>query len=126
DAVLFDKTGTLTAGRPEVVSIEWPSGVAESNRDTVQALAASMAAHSRHPLSHGISRLNPQRLPLSDWQELQGRGLEARTQTGETPSEMLRLGSLRWLADSGVDLGETRERVEQWTKSGHSILGFAR
>jgi len=128
-AVLFDKTGTLTAGRPEVLAVEWASGVAEPERDSLQALAATMASYSRHPLSQAVSQLNSHRVPLSDWQELQGRGLQALLQRDGQPPELLRLGSLRWLAEpseSRVAMGHATERAEQWAKSGYTVLGFAR
>lgn len=126
DAVMFDKTGTLTTGRPEVLAVELPAGMEESNRDVLQALAATMASYSLHPLSQAVSRLSTQRLPLSEWQEHQGRGLQARISLGEQGPETLRLGSMRWLAQCGVDLGGSNERAENWATAGCSVLGLAR
>ena len=39
---------------------------------------------------------------MTDWQEIRGCGIEA--QIRDDKSEIIRLGSLRWLKESGVDL----------------------
>ena len=49
DTVVFDKTGTLTEGEPQ-----WLNPDALTGDDL--ALAVSMAAHSRHPLSQAVTR----------------------------------------------------------------------
>ncbi|WP_095204629.1 cation-translocating P-type ATPase [Mesorhizobium carmichaelinearum] len=48
DAAVFDKTGTLTLGRPKLLN-------ASSIDPTMLAIAADMAAHSRHPFSRAIA-----------------------------------------------------------------------
>ena len=80
DTVVFDKTGTLTTGE---LSLE---GGAPEN---ILQLAASLAAHSRHPLSRAVARgWTGPLLPLVDLKEIPGAGMSATWQ-GET----LRLGS---------------------------------
>jgi Cu2+-exporting ATPase len=74
DTVIFDKTGTLTMDRLRLV-----------NRDTIDraalAIAASLAAHSRHPYSKALAAagrddaITP--LTLSDISEQPGAGLQA-------------------------------------------------
>src|SRR5699024_9354921 len=51
DAIVFDKTGTLTEGKFGVTNI-----VAEDHfsEDDVLAIAASLEAHSEHPIAQGI------------------------------------------------------------------------
>ena len=48
---VLDKTGTITAGRPRVVSFDVEPG--EDARDVLR-LAASVEAHSEHPLARAI------------------------------------------------------------------------
>ncbi|TKB22993.1 MAG: cation-translocating P-type ATPase, partial [Mesorhizobium sp.] len=48
DTAVFDKTGTLTLGQPRLVN-------ASSIDPAVLAIAADMAAHSRHPFSKAIA-----------------------------------------------------------------------
>ncbi|MER9851436.1 cation-translocating P-type ATPase [Mesorhizobium sp. M0106] len=50
DAAVFDKTGTLTLGQPRLVN-------AASIDPGMLAIAADMAAHSRHPFSKAIAGL---------------------------------------------------------------------
>ncbi|MDX3977547.1 heavy metal translocating P-type ATPase [Shinella sp.] len=82
DTAVFDKTGTLTLGKPRLV-----------DRDRVNrghlALAAALAAHSRHPLSVALAGANAGPMPVIDAvAEIAGGGLEAAT-----PQGLLRLGN---------------------------------
>ncbi|MCC2613015.1 cation-translocating P-type ATPase [Neorhizobium petrolearium] len=85
DSVLFDKTGTLTLGRPKLVD----AGKAAPHH---LALAASLAAHSRHPLSKALYDIASGPMPVfNEVVELPGKGLEARTVNG-----IYRLGNRRF------------------------------
>ena len=74
DTVVFDKTGTLSLGKPRLVD-------APSIEPDKLALAAAIAAHSRHPCSRALtaaaSDLPGQRVELTDIAEHPGSGLEA-------------------------------------------------
>ncbi|MBB6414398.1 cation-translocating P-type ATPase [Mesorhizobium sangaii] len=48
DTAVFDKTGTLTLGQPRLIN-------ASSIDPAMRAIAAAMAAHSRHPFSKAIA-----------------------------------------------------------------------
>ncbi|VIO78151.1 heavy metal translocating P-type ATPase [Bradyrhizobium ivorense] len=88
DAVVLDKTGTLTAGRPRLT-------LAGETRTEARALAAAIAAHSRHPYSQALAALGEAQTPvaLDAVAEVPGAGLEARS--GET---IYRLGRPEWAA----------------------------
>lgn len=89
DTVVFDKTGTLTLGQPMLSGGNYT--------DTDLALAASLADHSKHPLSRAISLAagNNERSSLSDVREIPGHGIEAMLD-----GERIRLGKRDWC---GVD-----------------------
>ncbi|MFN3318071.1 MAG: cation-translocating P-type ATPase [Allorhizobium sp.] len=85
EAVAFDKTGTLTLGRPRLVDatkIE-PIGF---------AVAAGLAAHSRHPLSRALwAAYGGQPRGFDTVREVPGSGVEAETVEG-----VWRLGNRRF------------------------------
>lgn len=85
DTVVFDKTGTLTMGQPIL------SGGDYSDADL--ALAASLADHSKHPLSRAISHAagDRGRQALSDIREVPGHGIEAML-----GNQRVRLGKREW------------------------------
>ena len=133
-SVIFDKTGTLTQGRLAVAAVE-PLGHAPSSVEQIQELAAQLAAPSNHPLSRAIAGLGPQvdsraAKPTSNhsfenWRELRGRGVEAISPSAEQPGSTLRLGSLNWLRELGVESGSA-SFTETWSNRGATILGLAR
>jgi Cu+-exporting ATPase len=134
-AVVFDKTGTLTEGNVSVATLQdlRPAG---DRQVQLEALAAGLAQPSGHPLSRAVAELtrgasgqaastapasDGEAPALSDWQEVRGHGVQARTAAGS-----LRLGALGWLAESGVDLGSAATFLEEWSARGATILGLAR
>jgi len=149
-AVLFDKTGTLTVGKPEVADCLEVQGP----KSKVQSLAAALARHSTHPLSQAIARLASEPIPVSEWQERRGCGIEAklpatlsltpprpenknkisRPWAAPPPSApapedeiepVLRLGSLRWLRESGVELAAGQTFTTEWSQQGATLVGLA-
>jgi Cu2+-exporting ATPase len=88
DHVVFDKTGTLTSGVPELAD----RGVVDLE---LLAVAAAMAAHSRHPYSQAVAAegraRNARVVMLTDLVEHAGAGLEGRV--GDT---VYRLGRPDW------------------------------
>ena len=98
DMAAFDKTGTLTLGRPRL------AGQERLDPDKL-ALAAALAAHSRHPLSRALAAAgaNDRAVPhLSDISEHPGLGLEAKAGRG-----VYRLGRAGWALDMGGEEGGT-------------------
>ncbi|MCE5204066.1 MAG: cadmium-translocating P-type ATPase [Actinomycetia bacterium] len=72
-AVAFDKTGTLTRGRPAVVFVH------ASDERALLETAASLEAHSNHPLAVAVVRYAAERgiapRPVTELEELAGRGV---------------------------------------------------
>ncbi|MCC7260726.1 MAG: cadmium-translocating P-type ATPase [Alphaproteobacteria bacterium] len=101
---VFDKTGTLTLGKPE---LQHPERYSERELQ----LAASLAAHSKHPLSQAVSRAYHGPLLPSMVQEIPAHGLE-----GTVNGIQLRLGKRSWCTDIADD-GDTS--LELWLVSGN-------
>ena len=120
-SVVFDKTGTLTMGRPEVAAAtEFAIRHSEFN-----ALAAALARHSTHPISQAIAKISAEKIEVTDWKEIRGAGVEAKSEIGNRKSEMVRLGSLRWLRECGADLAAGEKFVSEWSGQGATIVGLA-
>ena len=118
DTVVLDKTGTLSLGR-----------LVLHNRDAVRAsdlaLAASIAALSRHPLCQALVQCAPKAPAFAgDVIEHPGQGLSATSEDGEA-----RLGSRAWcgVADTGTDAGDPgAEGPELWlSRPGREPVRFA-
>jgi Cu+-exporting ATPase len=120
-AVIFDKTGTLTLGKPEVAETKAEGG---RQKAEIQSLAAALARNSTHPISQAIAKISMEKIELSDWKEIRGSGVEAKLEIGNRKSE-IRLGSLRWLKESGVDLVAGEKFVAEWSGQGATIVGLA-
>ncbi len=92
DTILFDKTGTLTLGKPSLTG--------NYNQADLR-LAASLAAHSRHPLSIALRKgFDGDLLSLTDIQEHAGKGLKANFEGRE-----IKLGNATWcgIEDDGIE-----------------------
>jgi Cu2+-exporting ATPase len=88
DTVLFDKTGTLTAGKPVLRATDGDAGSL--------AIAAALAAHSRHPYSRALAAMQGggSAYRFEDIAERPGLGLEAITDGARW-----RLGRDEWALD---------------------------
>ncbi len=100
DVVAFDKTGTLTQGRPRLLSLVAAPGVDEA---AALRTAASVQSGSEHPLAHAVltaaQEQGLQIAPPQDVRAVPGRGTE-----GRLDGHAVLIGSLRWMAELGVDL----------------------
>lgn len=72
-AVLFDKTGTLTLGKFGVTDIVPFEGY---SRDEVLKYAASLEAHSEHPIARGIVAAVRETLPVEGFRAIPGKGAQ--------------------------------------------------
>jgi len=115
NAVVFDKTGTLTEGKPRVVASE-DFRAADNRVVPLAELAASMARRSQHPLSSTLATLAPGDLAVEGWQERRGAGVEARWW-----NQTLRVGSVAWFRDDGVDIARVQPFLDAWHAQGATI-----
>ncbi|MBI4657461.1 MAG: cation-translocating P-type ATPase [Verrucomicrobia bacterium] len=125
-AILFDKTGTLTEGRLSVAAVEDYPGELSAGAAS-RELAASLAKPSQHPLSVAIAALSNSTVPILEWQEIRGAGVQAMLSADPSAStgRVVRLGSLVWLNELGVDLSSGVEFSRAWSAKGATILGLA-
>jgi Cu2+-exporting ATPase len=87
--LILDKTGTLTEGKPRYVGTADP-GIAD--------IAASLAAHSKHPLALALCQNFPTTALHAELiQEIPGNGIEATILSPTTGnSYLVRLGRYEW------------------------------
>jgi P-type Cu+ transporter len=138
--VAFDKTGTLTVGQPRLTALVGATrgadteadmgtavgigqGVCQSD-DAVLALAAALQSGSEHPLAHAVLQAAQGRaLALqtpTDVQAVAGRGTQ-----GTVAGRSLRLGSLRWMAELGVDMAPVTAQAAQLQAGGATVSALA-
>lgn len=122
DTVVFDKTGTLTSGQIVLREIET---MAASTLEQSIVMAASLEQASNHPLAQAVLRkaaqLGLMALPVSDAQNIPGRGQQA-----QIDQTQFALGSLRWMKELGVDTQAWSEAIQRWQNQGCSLAMLAR
>lgn len=103
DIAVFDKTGTLTIGKPEFLGISTKN---DRLKDYLK-ISASLASHSRHPLSEAICReYSGDLFKVEDIKEFPGKGIEAIINGKKTL-----LGSRSWC---GNKESEQSAYLELW------------
>jgi cation transport ATPase len=112
-AVCFDKTGTLTTGDSDVIAF---TADAETEPEIVLAAARVLAAGSSDV--QGQERSSESALP-AQLQTRPGRGLR-----GSVPgiSQPVYLGSLRWMHESGLEVGaRLQDRIDAIQAAGRPL-----
>ncbi len=120
NVVAFDKTGTLTVGQPRLTALV-PVGL---NNDEALALAACVQSGSEHPLARAVLQsAKDKALTVSaptDVQAVAGRGTQ-----GKVGERTLRLGSLRWMAELGVDMAPVAAQAADLQAGGATVSAMA-
>lgn len=96
-AIAVDKTGTLTLGQPAVTEVK---AMGSLTHDDVLLLAASLDAHSDHPLATAIVKAGPDaslHKTVSKFEALPGRGVK-----GEIEGTTYYLGNHRLMEELAV------------------------
>ncbi|HTL18869.1 MAG TPA: cation-translocating P-type ATPase [Patescibacteria group bacterium] len=130
-AVVFDKTGTLTFGKPGVTEVVCSAavvkdqGAAPTNESALKQLAADLSRPSRHPISRAVAELAKAGAQLENWREVHGSGVQATITRDDGRRVEGRLGSLRWLSESGVDLSMADGFVRKWSDAGATTIGIS-
>ena len=119
----FDKTGTLTEGKPRLTHTISLS----NNTDTdILRLAASLDAHSSHPLAHAlVEACQNALLPASDISLIEmGRG---RGVTGRIQDVQYQLGNRAMVDELQIALADDKlqqhdQQVQELEKSGNTVI----
>ncbi len=112
-AIIFDKTGTLTEGRFGVTD----AVIFDSNIDEKELLkyAASVEAHSEHPIAQGIVASANDRLQIEDFRAIPGKGAEARVNGKE-----VKVVSPGYLKEKGINIED--ERIDVLSSQGKTVV----
>lgn len=138
-AVIFDKTGTLTTGTSKVVAVgasrddparfDTVGGSSGADASAPVRLAAALARNSSHPISRAIAQLAADDIAFSGWREVRGSGVEASFQDPkvmrQSSDTLVRLGSLNWLAECGVNVEAGKTFASDWSAQGATIVGLS-
>jgi Cu+-exporting ATPase len=119
NTVVFDKTGTLTVGQMSLSSFQAAPG---QNEAQLLSLSASLQSGSEHPLARAVVRAAQAMLlaPVTELQALPGQGLQ-----GVVEGRDYMLGSLRWMAELGVDLAEFATSIQTQHAQGATLAVLA-
>ncbi len=123
-AVAFDKTGTLTYGKPIVTDVvplvEWPT-------DKLLQLAASVDAHSEHPIAAAIVSAWQDGevavrslLPIASFESITGRGAKAVVE-----GQLYYVGNHRQCEELGVCGLHVEEVLDRLEKEGKTAVILA-
>jgi len=113
-AIIFDKTGTLTEGRFGVTD----TLVFENEGDERELLqlAASVEAHSEHPIAKGIVASGSGAIfPVKEFKAIPGRGAEGRINGRE-----VKVVSPGYLRELKMDIKDAR--IEQLSSQGKTVV----
>nr|CBA30520.1 Copper-transporting ATPase 1 [Curvibacter putative symbiont of Hydra magnipapillata] len=120
NVVAFDKTGTLTVGQPRLTALV-PVGL---TNDEALALAAGLQSGSEHPLARAVLQAAKDKALTmtvpTDVQAVAGRGTQ-----GKVGERTLLLGSLRWMAELGVDMAPVAAQAADLQMSGATVSAMA-
>ncbi len=118
DTLIVDKTGTLTEGKPKVSQTHLFNG---TESDLILQ-AASIEAHSQHPLAHAlISEAQTRQLPLLTASEIHtevGLGMSA-----QISNDQFKVGRPDWV----TPLNEAQNtQLEAMTQAGQTVIALAK
>jgi len=112
-AVLFDKTGTLTQGKFGVTDT-----ILLGNKMTDSELlqyAASVEAHSEHPIARGIVAAAESTMPVDDFTSIPGKGAQ-----GKVGGKDVKAVSPGYLKEQNIPVNDAR--IEQLSSQGKTVI----
>lgn len=116
----LDKTGTLTHGKP----VQTDQLVLAGGETEVQAMAVSLARHSRHPVSGAVAQAETVQgiasLPVDEFTDLPGRGVR-----GQIRGRKLHLGNHRLIEELGLCSPALEQQLERLEQQGKTVVLLA-
>jgi Cu2+-exporting ATPase len=113
DVVLFDKTGTLTEGRFGVTDVVIFPG--DLGKEELLTLAASVEAHSEHPIARGIVSAAPSTIPVREFRAFPGKGVR-----GVVNGRLIEVVSPAYLSEKGMTCED--ERIKVLAEQGKTVV----
>ncbi|MGQ9629072.1 MAG: heavy metal translocating P-type ATPase [bacterium] len=112
-AIIFDKTGTLTEGKFGVTdTIVLSDGMDEKE---LLKYAASVEAHSEHPIAKGIVSSYKETFPVEGFKAIPGKGAE-----GKVNGRDVKVVSPGYLREQNISV--TDERIEKLSSQGKTVV----
>jgi len=123
DVVAFDKTGTLTVGQPRLTAVLAARGLSE---DELLRHAAAVQRGSEHPLARAVVSAATERSLASTQDSLNVHAVPGRGTEGTIGESDWLIGSVRWMQELGVPLGELSDRAVALQAQGATVSAVAR
>lgn len=121
DTVAFDKTGTLTVGQPRLTALVVSPGQDET---ALMRAVASLQSGSEHPLAKAV--LQAARERGLAWPQPQAvQAVPGRGSQGVVGGVIWRIGSLRWMAELGAELGALQAQATRLQSEGATLSVLA-
>lgn len=112
-AVMFDKTGTLTEGRFGVTdTVILKEGF---KAEDLLKYAASVEAHSEHPIAAGITAATAERYPVEGFMSTSGKGVQAKVN-----SRAVSVVSQGYLREKDINVVD--ERIDKALSQGKTVV----
>lgn len=117
-ALAVDKTGTITEGEPKVTKV---ISINSKSEEEILRIAASIDAHSDHPLAQAVVRYATEKKtqvpPSENYQSKTGLGAEARID-----GHLYFVGNHRFVHDMGICTPEIEEKLSEIENSAQSVV----
>lgn len=112
-AIIFDKTGTLTEGKFGVTD----TVVLDNSIDEAELLkyAASVEAHSEHPIAKGITSSTDNAFPVQNFKSITGKGAE-----GDVNGKKVKVVSPGYLKEQSIPIND--ERIDSLSSQGKTVV----
>jgi len=112
-AIIFDKTGTLTEGKFGVTdTITFGNDI---NEKELLKYAASVEAHSEHPIAKGVVSSTDEKFPVQNFKAITGKGAE-----GSVKGRDVKVVSPGYLKEKNIDVNN--ERIEELSSQGKTVV----
>jgi len=112
-AIIFDKTGTLTKGRFGVTDTVALSD--DMDQQKILRYAASVEAHSEHPIAKGIAASSQQTSKVKDFKAIPGKGAK-----GHVEGREVKVVSPGFLRENDIAVND--DRIEKFNAQGKTVV----